>query len=184
MLIILTSSVNKFKDLEEALKPIETVHENFDLEEIQSLDPKRIIEHKLREAHLKNPGREFLLDDRSFFIEELNGLPGPFVKWFLESIGDVGIYRMTQNLKSRRAKACAWVGYVNQKGEFYYFQGEVSGVVVEPRGMLDYGWGPIFLPDGYKKTFGEMNREEKVKISHDGQAIRKFKEFYLSNGRV
>ncbi len=180
MLNIVTGSKNKFLDLEAALTPIEVTHTVMELDEIQSLDGKMVIEHKLRQALGKNPVGEFIIDDRSLSIEGLGGLPGTLVKWFLETVGVEGIYNFTKSSNSKKATARAWVGYSDGRGELHYFLGEVEGQIVEPRGELDYGWGPIFLPNGSSRTFGEMDKTEKAKFSHFGKALEQFKNYYLN----
>src|SRR3989344_459304 len=51
-----------------------------------------------------------------------------------------------------------------------------NSFIVEPRGTSDFGWDPIFMPEGQQKTFAEMSPGEKGKISPRGAAIRKLKE--------
>jgi len=48
------------------------------------------------------------------------------------------------------------------------------------RGKDGHGYDPIFVPDGYKKTFGEMENSEKNKISHRSIALKKFRSFYMN----
>ena len=63
---------------------------DIDLTEIQSVDPKEIIEHKLNEAkkHMKG---NLVVEDTSLYFEALNGLPGPLIKWFLKTVGNEGL---------------------------------------------------------------------------------------------
>ena len=49
------------------------------------------------------------------------------------------------------------------------------------RGKYGQGYDPIFIPDGYKKTFGEMDDNEKNNISHRKIALKKFIKFYKKN---
>ncbi|KAL2242552.1 UNVERIFIED_CONTAM: Inosine triphosphate pyrophosphatase, partial [Sesamum indicum] len=51
------------------------------------------------------------------------------------------------------------------------FLGKTQGMIVPPRGPNDFGWDPIFQPDGYDKTYAEMAKEEKNKISHRYRAL-------------
>ena len=52
------------------------------------------------------------------------------------------------------------------------FRGEVTGrIALEPRGSDGFGYDPIFIPDGYDKTFGELGEEIKSKISHRARAF-------------
>ena len=59
------------------------------------------------------------------------------------------------------------------------FEGRASGKITWPmRGIGGHGYDPIFIPDGYNKTFGEMSDLEKNKISHRNKALKKFISFY------
>ena len=59
------------------------------------------------------------------------------------------------------------------------FEGRVSGKITWPmKGIDGHGYDPIFIPDGYNKTFGEMSDLEKNDISHRNKALKKFVSFY------
>ena len=58
------------------------------------------------------------------------------------------------------------------------FRGEVNGrIAFEPRGTEGFGYDPIFIPDGYDKTFGELGEDVKSKISHRARAFALAAEF-------
>ena len=59
----------------------------------------------------------------------------------------------------------------------YLFEGKVKGVIVKPRGSLNFGWDAIFQPSEHEQTFGEMDPEDKNRISPRGKAATKFKHF-------
>ena len=62
--------------------------------------------------------------------------------------------------------------------EEYFFEGEIKGNITEmERGKNGFGYDPIFIPEGYNKTFAEMSLEEKNKISHRGVAVQKLTKF-------
>ena len=62
------------------------------------------------------------------------------------------------------------------------FVGRCNGKIVEPRGENMFGWDPIFQPDGFEKTYAEMDAEEKNKISHRGKALELFKAHLKKEG--
>jgi len=67
----------------------------------------------------------------------------------------------------------------------YYFEGLINGQIIDhPRGNNGFGYDPIFVPDGYTKTFAEMDLDEKNKISHRSQAIRKMIDFIMSEPQI
>ena len=72
------------------------------------------------------------------------------------------------------------IAYIEEENKPIVFRGEVQGQIVSPRGGTNFGWDPVFLPNGYTKTFAEMSPEEKNAISHRRIAVLKLKE-YLEN---
>jgi inosine triphosphate pyrophosphatase len=171
-LYFITGSDNKFHEIEQIIPGIQQL--KIDLDEIQELDAKKIIEHKLMEAKKQHSG-SFIVEDTSLYLECMKGLPGPFIKWFLKTIGNEGLYELTVKLKNNRAEARTLIGYYS-KGKIKYFQGIVKGRIVSPT-QTNFGWDAIFMPEGYDETFGEMESEEKNEISMRGQAARKLKEY-------
>ncbi|MCX6811161.1 MAG: non-canonical purine NTP pyrophosphatase, partial [Candidatus Berkelbacteria bacterium] len=145
-----------------------------DLPEIQNIDPKIIIKAKLLEA-LKHKKGEFIVEDTSLYLDCLNGLPGPLIKWFLETIGNQGLYKIAKKLNNFRAEAKTVIGYAKNKKEIKFFEGIVKGRIVSPKGKQGFGWDPIFKPKGFDKTFAEMPTEEKNKISMRRIALNKLK---------
>jgi len=78
---------------------------------------------------------------------------------------------------NNKAEAKTIIGYSTGAGEVHFFEGVVEGEMVEPRGVLGWGWDPIFKPLGYTKTFAEMTPEEKTQVSMRKFAADKFKAF-------
>jgi len=167
----ITGNDNKFAEAKAIFPDLERL--DIDLPEIQSNDPCEIIEAKLKEA-CKHHNGEFIVEDTSLFVECMNGLPGPLVKWFLQAVGAEGIYTMAKHKGKCDAEARAVIGYAKE-GTIQYFTGSIRGELVPPRGK-SFGWDPIFQPKGHTKTFGEMSTEEKNKISHRKLALQQLKE--------
>lgn len=177
VLYFITGNKNKFAEVKAILGDSINVEQlKIELDEIQEIDSRVIIKHKLNEA-LKQRKGEFFLEDTSLYIEGLNGLPGPLIKWFLKALGPKGIYALTSHLENKNAVAKNIIGYSDAKGELHFFEGEVKGKIVAPRGETTFGWDPIFLPDGYNQTFAEMDDDLKNKISHRRKALDKLVEF-------
>ena len=63
------------------------------------------------------------------------------------------------------------------ENEFHFFEGSIKGKIVFPRGKNGFGWDRIFQPSGHNKTFAEMTKEEKFKISMRTVAVNKLKNF-------
>lgn len=179
VLYFITGNKNKFFEVEKMLQPeIKLEQLELDLDEIQSIDSNEVIKHKLLEAQKKHKG-EFIIDDSAVCLDALNGLPGPFIKFFLKEMGVGGIYNLTNKMGVSSAKTRVIIGYSKEK-EILFFEAETKGDIVSPRGQGNFGFDPIFRPSGFDKTFAEMEVEEKLKISSRKKATQKFKEYYLS----
>ena len=170
-----TGNKNKLKEASMIMPEIEGLE--LDLAEIQELEPKKILEAKLEEAKKYKPNCNLMVEDLSLEIEGMNGLPGPLIKWFLKSVGREGVVKMAKMFGNGDAVARLTLGFCNVKGENKYFEGIVEGKIVEPMGDSDFGWDPIFVPNGYDKTFAQMGTEEKNKISHRKIALEKLKKY-------
>lgn len=170
MLYFITDNPGKFKEISAIVPNLKQLE--LDLEEVQSLDPKVVIEHKLAQAAAVHDG-ELIIEDTSLELACLGGLPGTFIRWFEQTIGVEGIAALAMKHEDRSAIARVTIGYRDPEGNTHYFTGELEGDIVPPRGSKEFGWNPIFQPRGEDRTFGEMTVEEKNRISMRGIAARK-----------
>ena len=130
-----------------------------DLLEVQSEDISEVAAHKAKEGFEKI-GEPVLVEDTGLYLEGLNGMPGPFIKWFLKADGIPGLLRMISG-KSLVAKAVT-VAAIYNGTEVITGVGEIEGSIAnEARGPNGFGWDKIFMPNGSSKTFGEMDLDEK-----------------------
>ena len=149
---------------------------DFDIPEIQSLDAEEIIRHKLTAA-MQYAQSEYIVEDTSLYLDCLGGsLPCHLIKWFEKSFVNEGIVELARRFDNYGAVARTYIGYSAING-IKIFSGELRGTIISPRGNLDFGWGPIFVPNGGEKTFGEMTREEKHKISMWRLALDQLRDF-------
>jgi non-canonical purine NTP pyrophosphatase (RdgB/HAM1 family) len=172
-LAFVTGNKGKFKEASLIIPELEQV--NLDLVEIQSIEPKEVIGHKIKEARKKVSG-SFIVEDNSLSLEALNGLPGSLIKWFLKTIGNKGIYTIADCYNNYKAEAKIVIGYCPRSGKPQYFEGSVKGTIVTPKGSSGFGWDQIFLPEGETKTFAEMTMKEKNKMSMRRIAFQKLKK--------
>jgi len=174
-LYFITGNPGKLKEVQAIIPEVEGIA--LDLPEIQSLDPMEIIKEKLEIATKKREG-EFFVEDTSLYFECLNGLPGPLIKWFLDSLGNEGIYELVSKYDNNKCIAKTVIGY-SDGTDLHFFVGELNGKIVSPSGT-GFGWDPIFMPDGFEKTLGDFSAEEKNKISMRNDALMKLKK-HLQN---
>lgn len=136
-------------------------HAPADLEEIQSLNSLEIIEHKARQAY-QQIQKPVLVEDVEFAFHALGGLPGPFIKFFVQAEdGAENLCRILDGFSDRGATAsCTYAYFDGQK--LTTFVGKIDGVVAEhPRGTQGYGYDIVFEPIGFDgKTAGELSRSE------------------------
>ena len=159
--------------------PFEIVNKKIDLPELQG-DAFEIAKEKCKLASLEVKGPVFT-EDTSLCFNALNGMPGPYIKWFLEKCGHDGLNRMLDGFDDRTGYAQTIVAYTEgPTEEVHLFEGRTDGTIVRPRGSLDFGWDPIFEPnEGEGKTYAEMTKDAKNAISHRGRSFAKVRDFLL-----
>ena len=136
-------------------------HQKLSLDEIQSTSLEEIVEHKVRQAY-EAVKRPVLVEDTALCFTGLHGLPGPFIKFFLEAPdGLEALCRMADGIATREARTACVFGYYDGH-EVTLFRGGMSGSIADsPRGDGGYGWDKIFCPDGYGgRTRAELSTAE------------------------
>lgn len=154
--------------------PVE--HIKLDLEEIQSLDIEAITVDKARRAYdiIQSP---VLVEDVSLTFHALGRLPGPLVKWFLTSLGNEKMCHLLDSYEDRSATAEVCFCLYDEHGH-HTFRGQIQGTIgLSPKGDAGFGFDPIFIPDGYDKSWGEMNLEEQADTSMRKIALDKLAIF-------
>lgn len=133
-------------------------------------------------AAARATGLPALSDDSGITIDALGGAPGVYTAdWATTPQGrdfEMAMRRTWQALEAckapfpRQAQFRCTLVLANPDGTDQVFEGVMPGQIVWPmRGDQGHGFDPIFLPDGHSETFGEMDRWQKNRISHRGQAI-------------
>jgi len=173
----ITGSVKKFAEIAHILTEVSLEQVKIDLTEIQEVDPHVIMLSKIQEAFNHRMEGNFIIEDTSFYLEAIPGLPGPLIKWFLETIGVEGLVDIAVRHGNTKARVKTIIGYATSEKDIRYFEGEVVGNVTAPRTESGFGFDLIFVPEGHSKTFSEMSEEEKGALSHRGKATRKLNEF-------
>lgn len=151
-------------------------NKSVDLDEIQG-SIEEVTQHKAKQA-AELIGGPVLVEDTCLGFNAYNNLPGPYIKWFVKSIGLDGLVKMLSAFEDKSANAITTFGFCEGPGkEVLTFQGITTGTIVESRGPTDFGWDSIFSPDGFETTYAEMKGEAKNKISQRSKALAKVKEF-------
>ncbi|KZT06483.1 Maf/Ham1 [Laetiporus sulphureus 93-53] len=125
-------------------------------------------------------GGPCITEDTALCFEALNGLPGPYIKYFLKELGHDGLNKLLVGFPTTAAWALCTFAYSAGPGsEPILFEGRTDGHVVTARGDGKFGWDPIFEPNGTGQTYAEMTPEKKNSLSHRYRALSKLQE-YLS----
>ena len=179
-LYFVTGNEDKLKEAQSIFPNIQSYP--MDLPEIQELDAKKVIEAKLKSAFAVLPTASIIVEDTSLYFNCLKGLPGPFIKWFLQALGHQGLYDLVQHHDNSKAEAKTILGFAQNGTIQGFFEGALQGLIVSPRGNNGFGWDAIFQPDGFTQTFAEMTPAQKDAISMRKIAFEELKRFRNYSG--
>lgn len=179
-LTFVTGNVKKLEEVRAILGqnfPFQLINKHLDLPELQGeIDEVSIKKCQEAARNLKTP---VIVEDTSLCFNALKGLPGPYIKWFLDKLGPEGLNTLINGWEDKSAEAVCTFAYCNGECDnVLLFQGRTKGTIVYPRGSRDFGWDPIFQPEGYDKTYAELPKEEKNKISHRFKALDKLRSHF------
>ncbi len=187
---LLFATTNKFK-LKESREILSVCIDSvsLDLKEIQDFEVENVVIHKAVEAYriLKKP---VIVDDSGLYFSALNGFPGAFIKSLMLAIGTNGslkessskntnVSKLLMGFENKGAYAKTSIAFASSDrlDEVIVSNGVIKGTIAKRcRGTNGFGWGDIFIPDGYDKTFAEMEESEKNKISMRKLALFELKK--------
>ena len=153
-------------------------HIKLDIEEIQSLDLKEIVEDKVKKAYEKIH-TPVIVEDVSLEFEALGGLPGPFIRYFVDYVPFDTICSMVDG-QSRKATARCVFGYFDGL-DLELFEGSLDGEIAKvPSGENGFGWDKIFIPQGYSVTRASLGEEDGQKSYMSIKPFSKLKKYLES----
>ena len=131
-------------------------------------------------------GKNVFADDTGLEIDSLNGEPGVYSARYsgVDRNPDKNIELVLRKLKNKSNRNSRFKTIISLilDGKSVNFEGVVEGKITEEkRGSNGFGYDPIFQPNGYASTFGEMSLNEKNKISHRSIAINKMVQYLKEN---
>ena len=178
-----TGNIGKFEEIKKFFKKqapeLRVIHENIDLDEIQSLDLKKVAIHKAKQAwqEIKKP---LIVDDGGFFLEAYNNFPGALSKFVMQGIGIEGIFKLAES--NSQASFRTYLVFSDGPDSYQLFEGVCAGklvrrddAIVDPR--LPYR--SFFQPAGFIKSYAELMSENREHDYHHRiKALNKFLEWY------
>ncbi len=178
-IFLVTGNANKLAEWRRLL-PSEIIIDSVDIDlpEIQSMDPEEIVADKAKRAYaiVEKP---VVVEDVSAGLVKLGGLPGPFIKFFIKTLGDSALFSLAEKEGDKAVVSCSIAFYDGH--ELITVRGDVPGSVVMPRGENGFGFDGTFVPDDKTETYAEMSSVEKDKVSHRSRAIALFVEALKDN---
>ena len=133
-------------------------------------------------------GADCFADDTGLEVEALGGAPGVHSARYATDGHDFAannrlLLRNLEGVANRRARFRTVISLI-LGGEERLFEGIVEGRIIDREtGHEGFGFDPLFVPDGYDRTFAEMTTEEKNAVSHRARAVRKLADYLHSIGK-
>ena len=123
-----------------------------------------------------------IADDSGLMVDCLKGKPGVRSARYASPPTPPNLccklLKAMKNCRNRRAKFVCVIALAYPNGQIKTFRGEVKGKIIEEmRGKHGFGYDPVFVPNGYKKTFAEMSSAFKNRISHRARALKMLKSY-------
>lgn len=188
-LIFATHNANKLKEVKSLipssieLLSLDDINFNTEINETETtIEGNALLKAK---TIYEQTGINCFADDSGLLVDYLNGAPGVYsARYAGEPKNDENnLQKLLVELKAAKNKKAHFktVMALIIDGKDYLFEGTINGeIIAEKRGNNGFGYDPIFIPNGYKTTFAEMDSETKNAISHRGIALQKLINFINS----
>ena len=182
-LFVATHNAHKLREISEILPEAEVVGDNPSGIEENAPDFAGNALIKVRAIAARHPGEWCMADDSGLEVAALGGAPGVHSARYAGEPTDSAANNalLLKNLEGktdRTANFTCAVALVAPDGREKVFTGKVFGTIRhELKGQGGFGYDPLFVPDGYDKSFAELPAEAKNAISHRGRALGQVKEF-------
>jgi XTP/dITP diphosphohydrolase len=185
VVLFATSNAGKLREARSILAPYGLEVESVDAKgtEIQA-DTTPEVEASSAEAAAARLGKPVLVEDAGLFVDSLHGFPGVYSAYAFKTIGIPGLLALLEGTSKRAAHFSSAVAYCEPSGEPRVFEGRAVGRIAQaPAGKNGFGFDPVFIAKGGRMTFAELTTEAKSRLSHRGEAMRKFAAWYTAKAR-
>lgn len=132
-------------------------------------------------------GKACFADDTGLEVDALGGAPGIHTARYAGEgkSSEANIDLLLKNLEGKEVRTARFrtvIAYIDPDGGVHCFEGVVEGSITTQRskGVEGFGYDPVFMPEGYDKTFAQIPLDEKNRISHRGRAMKKFLDYLNS----
>jgi len=184
-LVLATSNKGKVREIKAMCEDYEVIPYSELIEEFEIIeDGSSFKENALIKARavfnvLDNDNVVVMADDSGISVDILNGKPGIYSARHAgaDANDKDNLYKLMNDIKAKDAKSSpahytAAIAIVTKKSE-YCVHGWMHGTALsEAKGDGGFGYDPMFIPEGYTQTLGELNDEIKKKLSHRAKALK------------
>lgn len=188
-LILASRNAHKLEEIKEILPAhielfsLDDIHFTEELPETSGTIEGNAIE-KAEYLH-KSTGLDCFADDSGLEVDELNGAPGVDTAFYAGPERDSlkNNQKLLDELKNKSHRSARFVTVIAAiiKGKTLLFEGEIKGSIADKIcGSGGFGYDPVFIPEGYSKTFAELPLEVKNQISHRARAVKKLTDYIKS----
>ncbi len=185
-IVFATNNKNKLREINQIMKDKfeiigleeigcnEEVPENQDTLEGNATEKSRYVSDKFQV--------NCFADDTGLDVESLDGAPGVYSARYAGEAkeAEANMAKLLKELdgaENRKARFRTVISLILDDKEFQ-FEGAVDGeIMLEKSGSKGFGYDPVFRPDGFDISFGEMDAKTKNEISHRGRAVAKLVDF-------
>ncbi len=183
-IILASGNKGKLKEFEEYLgsfvTPFKDILGDIEIEENgDSFSQNALIKAREIYNRLDNKNVIVISDDSGISIDALGGKPGIYSARFAgssasdkENLQKAIDELKALNLEGSKAHYSAAIAIISPLGEYVVHGWMYGDVITTPRGENGFGYDPIFIPQGFDKTLGELGSEIKKEISHRGKALK------------
>ena len=190
-LIFASHNAGKIKEIREMIEPLGIelkTYKDIDIPDVEETGTTFAENSLLKSSKIAEiTGIACIADDSGLCVDALNGAPGVYsARYAPDRDFDKGMEKLLAEIaKSRNLDRSAHfscvISLAYPDGKYELFEGRINGKIAEQKqGTGGFGYDPIFIPEGYDKSFAELGNEIKNKISHRGRAMQKLSQ-YLRN---
>ena len=184
-IVFATNNAHKLEEVQKALPSIQVKSlKEVDFEGEIPEDHETLEENSAQKADFltEHTGLDCFADDTGLEVEALGGAPGVYSARYAGEHGnsEANMQKLLSELEGNfnRNAQFRTVVTLNLDGKQYQFEGICKGTITtEKHGDKGFGYDPIFIPEGYSKTFAELDMSVKNAISHRGLAVQKLVDF-------
>ena len=182
-LVFATHNPNKIKEIKELVPPqieLLSLKDINCIEEIEEIGTTLEENAKIKVDYIKNKyGFDCFADDSGLEVDALDGAPGVYSARYAgsEKNNEKNIQKVWVNLLNKKDQTAQFRTIIaaNIEGKEFICEGKIRGTIIqEKRGEGGFGYDPIFIPEGHSKTFAELGKEIKNRISHRAKAFTIF----------